>query len=286
MSVASLHINSVNTHPDLQMRADELLSEEHLADLVEALKERDLPRITCAKVYGRVYVTDGHYRLAAYRRLNKGTIPAEVFPCSWLEAISMAAKANAEHLAKKRTREDKHRAVVTLLNTLFTLGENWSNRKIAEVARVSEGMVRYIAEQHTPVKIDIPQDEVKAVPKAKQAQAELIPQNTPEIPQVRNYAPEHSHEDERYPDDDDDDEQPIPNADKVLGRDGKEYPIPVSDKASTVVRIDFQKLESSLGSLVRLFDDANKVRPKPLLLASVKHSLNQVLSVINQWKKG
>ena len=103
IAIASLPINSVNTHPDLQMRADELLSEDHLADVVEALKERDLPRITCAKVYGRVYVTDGHYRLAAYQRLKKSHIPAEVFPCSWLEAISMAAKANARWQASHST---------------------------------------------------------------------------------------------------------------------------------------------------------------------------------------
>jgi len=97
--------------------------------------------------------------------------------------------------------------------------------------------------------------------------------------------PEPSFDNERYPDDDDDDDNPMPLPDKVLGRDGKEYTIPVSDKASTVARIDFQKLESSLGSWARLFDAANKVQPKPFLLASVKRSLNDVLIMINQWKK-
>ena len=151
IAIASLPINSVNTHPDLQMRADELLSEDHLADVVEALKERDLPRITCAKVYGRVYVTDGHYRLAAYQ----------------------------------------------LLNTLFTLGERWSTRKIAEIARVSHQTVANIESAHTPVKIDVPQEEVKTLPiktvtAPKPAQPAIIPQNSHEIKQLSKLTPEPS----------------------------------------------------------------------------------------------
>lgn len=294
MPVASLPLNSISTHPDLQMRADGSLDQEHLGDLVAFLKEQgnDLPRIKVAKVFSQAYVVDGHYRLEAYRTCKRSHIPAEVITCSWLDAISMAATANSEHNAKRRTREDKHRAVITLINTLFTLNANWSNRKIADVARVSEGFVRKIVDEYTPVKIAVPQGETpKTVQPRSPAQTAIPakplvePKQTVADNHVRIYAPEPSFDNERYPDDDDEQDQPMPAPDKVLGRDGKEYNVPVSDNASTVKQVDFQKLESSLGSLARLLDDANKVRPKPLLLASAKRSLDNVLSLINQWKK-
>lgn len=299
MNLASLQLNAITTHADLQMRSDAALDEQHVADLIEALKAQDLPRVKVASFAGKLWMADGHYRLAAYRRCNKSTIPAEVIECqSWLEVICLATAANAEHMAKKRSREDKRNAVIRLMNILHTLGVDWSLRKIAGECRVSKTFVDDI--NHTPVKVDLPQADRRTTSPSETPQRGSIEtiilvdsaakppaqSNVCPNPQVSVRTSEPSDDSEYFDSLPEVVEEPKPMERKVLGTDNKQYTVPVSDKPTSPKLIDWAGMEGNVGKLVRQFDVANEVRPNAGRLASVQGLLDQILNAIKEWRKG
>lgn len=118
----------------------------HVEDLRRAIRAgEDLPRARIWSVAGRGNLAaDGHHTIEAYRLEGRKTFPAEVFEGSWLDAVKDASQANAQHLALKRTHEDKRNAVTNLLNALAEAGEDWSNMRVAQWCKVSDDLVKAV----------------------------------------------------------------------------------------------------------------------------------------------
>jgi hypothetical protein len=84
------------------------------------------------------WLGDGFHRVGAARRLERETIVAEIRPGSARDAILHGAGSNATH-GLPRTQADKRRAVERLLRD--PEWTRWSDRKIAEAARVDHKTV-------------------------------------------------------------------------------------------------------------------------------------------------
>jgi hypothetical protein len=82
------------------------------------------------------WLADGHYRLAAHREAGKDKIHCEVRDGTKDDAILYACGANDTH-GERRTREDKENSIRTLLAAY----PGWSDRKVAEAAKVSHPTV-------------------------------------------------------------------------------------------------------------------------------------------------
>ncbi|PPS41939.1 ParB N-terminal domain-containing protein [Chroococcidiopsis sp. TS-821] len=89
------------------------------------------------------WLADGFHRYAAHKNQNIEAIACFIHQGTRREAVLYSVGANADHKpALPRSREDKRRAVMTLLQD--PEWGKWSNYKIAEVARVNEKTVRNI----------------------------------------------------------------------------------------------------------------------------------------------
>jgi len=84
------------------------------------------------------WLADGFHRCYGAREAKLETIPAVVKEGTLRDAVLYAVGANSTH-GLRRSNEDKHRAVATLLNDKEWV--RWSDRKIAEVAGVSHVLV-------------------------------------------------------------------------------------------------------------------------------------------------
>jgi hypothetical protein len=89
------------------------------------------------------WLADGFHRYAAHKNQDKEAIACFIHQGTRREAVLYSVGANANHKpALPRSREDKRRAVMTLLQD--PEWGKWSNYKIAEVAIVNEKTVRNI----------------------------------------------------------------------------------------------------------------------------------------------
>ncbi len=84
------------------------------------------------------WLGDGYHRVEAARKLERETIDAEVRDGDARQAILHGIGSNASH-GLRRSQADKRRAVERLLRD--EEWTKWSNRKIAEVARVDHKTV-------------------------------------------------------------------------------------------------------------------------------------------------
>ena len=84
---------------------------------------------------------DGFHRVAAAELAKLTEIAADVAEGTRDEAVWASIAANKAH-GLKRTDDDKRKAVWTALELRGDRPEEWSNRKLADHAGVSEGMVR------------------------------------------------------------------------------------------------------------------------------------------------
>jgi ParB-like chromosome segregation protein Spo0J len=87
------------------------------------------------------YVTDGHHRYHANKKIGAPSMDCNVIEGTLREAIIDAAGANAKH-GKPRSNEDKT-FIVTLFLTDFEWG-GWSDREIARTCEVSHPFVAKI----------------------------------------------------------------------------------------------------------------------------------------------
>ena len=88
---------------------------------------------------GSIYwLAEGYHRVAAARKLERETIDAEVLDGGERDAILHGIGSNASH-GLRRTQADKRRAVERLLRD--EEWSKWSNRKIAEAAKVDHKTV-------------------------------------------------------------------------------------------------------------------------------------------------
>ena len=84
------------------------------------------------------WLGDGFHRVAAARKLKRETIDAEVLDGDARQAILRGVGSNSSH-GLRRTQADKRQAIERLLRD--EEWGKWSNRKIAEVARVDHKTV-------------------------------------------------------------------------------------------------------------------------------------------------
>ena len=156
-----LSIDVIELDPRLQPREDGL-NPEHVADLRAAVKKKvklPLPRVWLVQEDGKgttYYLTDGWHTLAANADEGRFKVECEVREGAWLDAVADAAAANTgpTHTALKRTDADKRRAVWVLTAELAAAGQKWSNRRVAEACRVSEGLVRLVLGEADPIEAD------------------------------------------------------------------------------------------------------------------------------------
>lgn len=141
---AVLQLDDLTLDPQLQMRADGT-DAAHAGDLAAALKHRDkLPpvRVWEIAVEGEeqataFFVTDGFHTVEGHRIAGRKSVQCKVFKGTWHDALLDAAAANQKHLAKKRSVEDKKRAVLMVLEA----APDWTGRRVAQHVGVSHSFV-------------------------------------------------------------------------------------------------------------------------------------------------
>jgi uncharacterized ParB-like nuclease family protein len=118
------------------------LHEETIVDYADAIREgAKFPPVTVFYDGATYWLADGFHRHAAHHQAGKKKILADVRQGSRRDAILFSVGANANH-GLRRTRDDKRRAVMTLLND--SEWSTWPNTKVAEQCDVSESFVRHL----------------------------------------------------------------------------------------------------------------------------------------------
>ncbi|MFP4239812.1 MAG: ParB N-terminal domain-containing protein [Rhodosalinus sp.] len=133
-----LRLDQIRTDGGTQSRA--AINEQTVAEYAEAMGDEAtvFPPVI---VYhdGRDYwLADGFHRLAAWERVGRVEVPAEVRQGDRRRAILHSVAANSKH-GLRRTNDDKRRAVLTLLED-EEWGQ-WSDREIARQCGVTHPFV-------------------------------------------------------------------------------------------------------------------------------------------------
>lgn len=100
-----------------------------------------LPPVTVFFDGVKYWLADGFHRFHAHNRANLSEINCIVINGTQRDAILHSVGVNADH-GKRRTNEDKRKAVLTLLKD--DEWSKWSNRQIAKACKVSPGFVDII----------------------------------------------------------------------------------------------------------------------------------------------
>lgn len=135
----SLEISRIRIDGGTQSRA--AISEATVAEYAEAMADADtvFPPVIVYFDGKDYWLADGFHRVAAWSRLGRAEIPAEIRQGDRRRAILHSVAANSTH-GLRRTNDDKRRAVMTLLDDAEW--SQWSNREIARRCGVSESFVR------------------------------------------------------------------------------------------------------------------------------------------------
>lgn len=123
-----LPLDDLVLEPNLNLR--DQLDEETVQRYAESWDR--LPPVTVFQDDDRWLLADGFHRHGAAVRLGKRTIPSEVRPGGYREAMDYAACANMRH-GLALTRAERRRAVEIKLR----LHPDWSDRRIADAMAVS-----------------------------------------------------------------------------------------------------------------------------------------------------
>ena len=113
-----------------------LIDEELVSEYSNCID--DLPPITVFHDGVDNWLADGFHRFFAHNRANLSEINCIVINGTQRDAILHSVGVNADH-GKRRTNEDKRKAVLTLLKD--DEWSKWSNRQIAKACKVSPGFV-------------------------------------------------------------------------------------------------------------------------------------------------
>jgi hypothetical protein len=113
----------------------------HMRELVRALETgKDLEPVTVITLGEKLYLVDGHHRLAAYVAVKKETVPVLHFKGTLHEAWLRSLAANVRDKLPI-TREDKFEAAFTLVKHKVRRGLDMSCEDIAHRAVVSPRLV-------------------------------------------------------------------------------------------------------------------------------------------------
>lgn len=135
---SSLPISKIQIDGGTQSRAG--LNTAVVDDYAQVIRDgTDFPPVTVFHDGKKYWLADGFHRVAAYKKAGATDIAVAVHQGTRRDAILFSVGANAAH-GLRRTNDDKHRAVMTLLGDKEWSG--WSNREIARRAGVGEKFVR------------------------------------------------------------------------------------------------------------------------------------------------
>ena len=146
MKAAELRIADIRRDGGTQFRAGAV--EDAVLAYAEAIAAGAvLPPVDVFQDEASVYwLADGFQRVDAHLRADKTTIKAIIRPGTRRDAVLHACGANTSH-GLRRTNEDKRRAVAALLGD--PEWSTWSDRKVADVCRVSHPFVGGIRNELT-----------------------------------------------------------------------------------------------------------------------------------------
>ena len=132
MDLRELPLDDLVLDPNLNLR--DRLDEFTVERYTEAWGQ--MPPVTVFEVEGRWLLADGFHRHAAAVQLGRRTVPAEVRPGTFADALDHAATVNLAHglplLAPERRRA---------VDVKLRLHHDWSDRRLAETLGVSRELV-------------------------------------------------------------------------------------------------------------------------------------------------
>lgn len=133
-----LKLNQLSCNPDLQVR-EQVFDFGVVEDYAEAMKAGTVfPPITVFFDGTTYWLADGFHRYAAAQQAKLEDIEADVRDGSKRDAILYAVGANADN-GLRRTNQDKHNAIMKLLNDKEWSG--WTDNYIAKVCKVDNETV-------------------------------------------------------------------------------------------------------------------------------------------------
>jgi ParB-like chromosome segregation protein Spo0J len=138
MDIREIPLNQIVLDPRLNLR--DRLDDDTVSRYAEAWTR--LPPITVYQIKNRFFLADGFHRHAAAVQLGRRTIPAEIRPGSFEEALDFVAGANLFH-GLPLTRAERRRAIEVKLR----LHHDWSDRHLAEELCVGRELVAKIRRQ-------------------------------------------------------------------------------------------------------------------------------------------
>lgn len=135
--VKLLNLESIGIGGGTQPRCE--IDESLVSDYAEAIEDDvDFPPIIIFHDGTSHWLADGFHRYHAARKVGQTSLPAEIHDGTLRDAVLYSVGANAAH-GKRRTNEDKRKAVLTLLED--EEWAKWSDREIARRAAVSHALV-------------------------------------------------------------------------------------------------------------------------------------------------
>lgn len=213
-------------------------------DLVSEYAENldKLPPVTVFFDGVKYWLADGFHRYHAHNRANLSEINCIVINGTQRDAILHSVGVNADH-GKRRTNEDKRKAVLTLLND--EEWGKWSSSKIADLCKVSHTFVDnirnslatvasdnrervYINKQGQTVSMDISNI-------GKKTKSESI--STPEPEPIKQQLPSYLASD---------DDQELPEEDEIDWNLYEEITDKLSDSSMSTIRKVLEWIENRL----------------------------------------
>jgi len=137
-NLRSVAVAAITVDLDIQQRAshvDPVLVEDYATEMQAGAA---FPPVVAFTDGSDVWLCDGFHRIAAAKLAKLGEIEVDLRDGTRREAILYATGANATH-GVRRSNADKRKAVETLLRD--SEWSTWSDRTIAQVARVSDHLV-------------------------------------------------------------------------------------------------------------------------------------------------
>jgi hypothetical protein len=147
-----MHISTdrINISGGTQLRVN--LNDSLVSDYAEAIEGgATFPPVTLFHDGKDHFLADGFHRFHAYKKAGVKEIPADIRVGTRRDAILHAVGANATH-GLKRTNDDKHEAVLTMLDD--DEWKAWSDRAIADACKVSPTYVGKLRKEMTPAEDD------------------------------------------------------------------------------------------------------------------------------------
>lgn len=219
MSKITLPLSVISTE-GLQVRVE--TNRAHVDDLVEVIGDSGQwpdaipPIVVFGREPGPYFLADGHHRLQAAQEAGCTEVPVVLHPGDKQDALWYAVGANATH-GLRRTADDRRNAILTA----HRLDSGMSQRRIAELCKVSQERVSYYLNEHKSRCLDQTPDIAKQSPSGQV----IGPITCGPEPTCANSAPAEP--------------EPKPGVDAepahVIGMDGKHYPrrkaaTPTTDK--------------------------------------------------------